>query len=357
MSITMSQPPATGLAIPAAATRVMLDASDVAAIAALLRELTDRFTTVEDPTFLEEADVIAQELPRHVRQALRRFRLHEPSGALCVLAGWPVDQAKVGPTPSHWKQKAPANRALEEEMLLVLLGSLLGDLIAWSTQQDGRIVHDVLPIRGHEHEQIGTGSEELLTWHVEDAFHPYRGDYVGLLCLRNPDRIPTTFASIGSVDLQPHEAELLREPHFTIRPDESHLPKHGGGGLVHPLLDRAWKRIDAMVRSPEKVPVLFGDLRTPYVRLDPYFMSPVEECPAAQEALDAVTARIDAALEDVVLDPGVICFIDNYQGVHGRRPFRARFDGTDRWLKRINVTRDLRKSRDARESAGSRVLY
>jgi alpha-ketoglutarate-dependent taurine dioxygenase len=58
-----------------------------------------------------------------------------------------------------------------------------------------------------------------------------------------------------------------------------------------------------------------------------------------------------------VLEPGDFCFIDNFQAVHGRKPFKARFDGTDRWLRRINVVRDLRKSRDSRLSAAGRVLY
>jgi hypothetical protein len=43
--------------------------------------------------------------------------------------------------------------------------------------------------------------------------------------------------------------------------------------------------------------------------------------------------------------------------VHGRKPFRARFDGTDRWLRRLNVAVDLRKSRKFRLTADSRVIY
>ncbi|WP_248963652.1 TauD/TfdA family dioxygenase [Sphaerisporangium perillae] len=41
---------------------------------------------------------------------------------------------------------------------------------------------------------------------------------------------------------------------------------------------------------------------------------------------------------DMSLESGEFCFIDNYRVVHGRKPFGARHDGTDRWLKRINVT-------------------
>jgi enduracididine beta-hydroxylase len=50
-------------------------------------------------------------------------------------------------------------------------------------------------------------------------------------------------------------------------------------------------------------------------------------------------------------------FVDNYRAVHCRSSFAARFDGTDRWLKRVNVARDLRKSRNARATAASRVLF
>jgi alpha-ketoglutarate-dependent taurine dioxygenase len=57
-----------------------------------------------------------------------------------------------------------------------------------------------------------------------------------------------------------------------------------------------------------------------------------------------------------VLEPGDVCFIDNFKAVHGRRAFKARYDGHDRWLKRVNITRDLRKSRAEREAPTSRVI-
>jgi hypothetical protein len=42
---------------------------------------------------------------------------------------------------------------------------------------------------------------------------------------------------------------------------------------------------------------------------------------------------------------------------HGRQPFTARFDGTDRWLTRLNIARDLRKSRAQRRGADDRTIY
>ena len=119
---------------------------------------------------------------------------------------------------------------------------------------------------------------------------------------------------------------------------------------------RSYERVEHLLAQPESVAILFGDPASPYLRIDPYFMQGAQG-DKQQEALEKIEAAIDAAMTDVVLAPGDICFIDNYRVVHGRKPFRARFDGTDRWLRRLNIARDLRKSRGSRLSAESRVIY
>ncbi len=85
-------------------------------------------------------------------------------------------------------------------------------------------------------------------------------------------------------------------------------------------------------------------------------MPPIEDDPRAQRAFAALVPALDARLVDIVLEPGDICFIDNRRAVHGRRAFKARYDGGDRWFKRMNVTRDLRRSRAARSGATSQVI-
>lgn len=342
-------------------SRIDMTPEELAETRALVSELAERYGSAENEEFLNEADVIAHDLPRRIRKELRNFRLFEPESAMVVVGGWQVDQAKIGPTPTHWKEHTPANDTRQEDILLVLMAALLGEPIGWSTQQGGRVVHDLLPIKGHEHEQVGTGSEELITWHVEDAFHPFRGDYLGMMCLRNPDRVPTTFAPITKIQLTEDQLAVLSSPHFTIRPDNSHLPKNAGdtngrSAAESALVEKAYRKIEHLNSNPERIPILFGDLKTPYVRMDPYFMDPPED-PVARATFEELQRKVDAALEDRALEPGDICFIDNFQAVHGRKPFKARYDGNDRWLKRINVVRDLRKSREARVSAASRVLY
>src|SRR5918992_1319928 len=161
-----------------------------------------------------------------------------------------------------------------------------------------------------------------------------RGDNnIGLMCLRNPDAVPTTFASIDEVRLDPDQVEVLFEPRFVFRPDPSHPTDS----------------------EREKAPVLFGDPRSPYVRFDPYSMDR-PETEEARSAMDYLIRAVDENLTGVALLPGECLFIDNYKAVHGRSSFKARFDGTDRWLKRINIARDLRKSRDVRKTPASRVI-
>jgi len=335
-----------------------LDSTAAAAVEQLLASLAATYDSAEDPDFLLEATLLAHELPRRLRAALNSFRLTEPDAALFVVSGYPVDDGRIGLTPEHWNRPAAGRSpTLEEEIFFVLTCSLLGECIGWKTQQGGRIIHDVMPIKGMEHEQIGTGSEQTIWWHTEDAFHPLHGDYLAMMCLRNPDRVPTTFASLENLGLDPEHWRTLFEPHYTILPDLSHRtensahPEAAGNGL-----GKFYGRIENMLRNPEKIPLLSGDPRSPYIRIDPFFMEPIEDNPRAQRALEALSRALDAKLGDVVLEPGDVCLIDNCKSVHGRRAFKARYDGHDRWFKRTNVTRDLRKSREVRAEAASRII-
>ena len=312
--------------------RLELTDEEVGAIRPLVKEVASRHGSVEEADFLDSATTYAQELPRRIRAFLSAFRLAEPSG-ICVVSGYPVDDSKIGKTPAHWRKEPGDSSTLEEEVFLNLCGALLGDAIAWAHQRDGIICQDLVPIESDENEMLGSGSALDLVWHTEDARYSYRGDYIGLMCLRNPDAVPTTFASIDDVRLDPDQIEVLLEPRFIFRPDPSH-PTDG---------------------EREKASVLFGDPESPYLRFDPYSMDQ-PETEEARSAMDYLIHVIDENLTDVVLLPGECLFIDNYKAVHGRSSFKARFDGTDRWLKRINIARDLRKSRGVRKAPESRVI-
>lgn len=333
---------------------------DIAAIRELGDELAERYESVENEEFLRESGVYAAELPRSIRRAVRDYRLMESSGML-VLSGLPVDDSALGPTPAHWKDDGDRATTRSHDFFFFLVSCLLGEPIGWATQQNGRIMHDIFPIKEHEHEQIGWGSDELLTWHTEDAFHPQRTDYLGLMCLRNPDGVETTAADVADVEIDDETRSLLSEERFYILPDNSHraenqVDEEDADERVSELRRRSREYVERELENPTPVAVLFGDPDSPYLRIDPHFMQ-VRHGLREQHALNLIGKAIDRGMGGVVLAPGDICFIDNYRMVHGRKPFTARFDGTDRWLRRLNVTRDLRKSRALRLRPDSRVIY
>jgi Fe(II)/alpha-ketoglutarate-dependent arginine beta-hydroxylase len=345
-------------------SRLVLTSQEISDIQLLLKGIVLRYSNVEDLDFIQEASLFAQELPWRIRKFINNFKLTEDTPGNAVISGYPIDDSKIGLTPSHWKWKADASQTLEEQILLVLYGSLLGEVFGWSTQQDGHIVHDILPIESHENEQLGSGSTQTLWWHNEDAFHSYRADYVVFLCLRNPNEVATTFGGFSVEKLENEQVQMLFEPYFYIRPDESHLEKNESDVRkesrkkeAENLIDLAYEKINKMNScSGDKISVLFGSPQSPYLRLDPYFMDELKDNKKAQNAFDALVRAIDASIEPVVLQPGDYCLIDNYRVVHGRNPFKANYDGKDRWLKRVNITRDLRRSRDSRATCTSRII-
>ncbi|MFC9248859.1 guanitoxin biosynthesis L-enduracididine beta-hydroxylase GntD [Streptomyces sp. NPDC057136] len=329
--------------------RLALDAAEISAVTELLDAFEGEFESLDSEGAMHRATLLAHELPRRIRLHLNAFRLEQLSGVLCI-SGYQVDEKRLGRTPAHWRGQAQPSSSHREELLLMMYSSLIGDPFCWATQQDGRLIHDIIPIQGHEHEQLGSSSKALLTWHTEDAFHPLRGDFLSFACLRNPYGAATTVGYADDLRLPDDVRDVLFEQRFTIRPDESHLSKNNS------VADsEAFEDIEKMQSNPERVAVLFGDPDQPYVRADPYFMGVSEDDDQARFALDAMCKAMDEAMFDVVLESGDFCFLDNFRVVHGRKPFTARHDGTDRWLKRINVTGDLRKSRAARDARAIRA--
>lgn len=337
-----------------------LTTEDNAVLSPMLTELAKAFDTIENVELIQRARVLARSLPTHLLEFLDEFRIREPS-ALCMVSGLAVDEAQLGATPTHWRDSQYNSPALTQEIFFLLCGTALGDVFGWATQQDGRIMHDVLPIKGHENYEIGSNSLQHLSWHTEDAFHPCRGDYVALMCLKNPDLVETVVCAAPDLDWSTVDVDALFEAEFTQMPDNSHKPQDTAQSTGDPTVDRLRARSFALIQSwndyPVKRPVLFGDHDDPYMALDPYHMKTEGWPERSLRAFQQLCDQIEAKMMGVRLRPGDCVFIDNFRAVHGRKSFRARYDGSDRWLKRLNITRNLRGSRAWRPAADNRIIY
>lgn len=320
---------------------------DVGYLDALANTLTSA-SAMDREDFWLTATTLAQEIPRPVRAELNGFRLTE-GAPLLLIRGYPVDDEVLGPTPTHWSRRVESSYVTRVEALLTLCSCVLGDPIGWASQQAAAIIQDILPIKGDDWSQISSASRAALTLHTEDAFHPYRGDYVALMCLRNPSAVPTLYACISDAALSPAVTRVLFEPRFAFRRDESHSP-------LSPLSPGAGGGSAEASGDGHKEAVLFGTPDSPYLRIDSYFMDLDPDDPAAAAGLATLEKALGENTSSVTLAPGDILLIDNYRAVHGRAAFVARYDGRDRWLKRTNIVRDLRRSRHVRESPMARTI-
>jgi L-asparagine oxygenase len=98
------------------------------------------------------------------------------------------------------------------------------------------------------------------------------------------------------------------------------------------------------VFAPEGV--LQGDPEDPDVRVDFTSTRPLDD--EAREAMAVFGRALEEVRRTHILQPGDFAIVDNRRSLHGRTAFRARYDGRDRWLQRVFVTLDFRRSRALR---------
>lgn len=306
-----------------------IDHDDAVQVRTLVGKVAAEYSEVTNPLFVEHAPALAQTLPAAVLGACRP---PDPALGLFVLRGLPVDEGELGPTPVSWSVADPWCAA-EQDILLFLLATVMGRVFGWAGQQDGRLVHDIVPSRGSEWEQTGASSSVLLTPHTEDAFHPRRASYLMLGCLRNPDRVGTTAASVRRIELDNADIAILSRDELPILPDSSYGEDHSGAGIP-PSVSTLW-------RKNEGIGLRYDPAYTPLARASPEYSD-------AYRRLGAELERVSCT---VALNPGEFLVLDNDAVVHGRVPFTARYDGTDRWIKRVNIRapRPERPSAEARE--------
>ncbi|MET8838666.1 TauD/TfdA family dioxygenase [Streptomyces rubiginosohelvolus] len=305
-----------------------LDPATAAELTTAAAKLLAEHGSATSPELLAALPEACSRLGGAVRQALRPV---DTADGLFVLRGLHPDDSDLGPTPGHWSTVGDAGALWDVALLLV--SALMGIPIAWDGQQDGRFVHNIVPSPGHESEQTGASSDVLLTPHTEDAFHPGRAHLLLLCCMRNHDRIATTAASIRRTSLPQADTEQLQRPVAPILPDD------------------AYEEAQQFSGRPAPVPTLFDTPEGLTMRFDPAY-TPMEEAGGewrgAYRRLEDELARVSVA---VSLEPGDVLVVDNDIVVHGRVPFTARYDGTDRWLKRASVRVEGRPTRPAAEAA------
>jgi hypothetical protein len=293
--------------------------------------------TLDDPPLIDLIDARAAALPEAVRTALRP---PATTAGAAIVAGLPLRDDELGPTPRDWSQatawSADPDRhraSFQLDIAMLLLARCAGEPFGWQGQQGGRLVNNIVPSPGHEHEQSGASSVTLLSPHTEDAFHPQRAQLLMLCCLRNPDRVGTTVSSVRQIRLAGDRLRPLRERRLPILPDVSY------GTDFHPY-------------PADRVATIGDDDGQPTLRYDPAY-TPIDHADAEfRSAYAELGVELERVCHTAVLQPGEVLLMDNDVVVHGRVPFAPHYDGTDRWLKRVNIRLPHRRRHPAEAGEG-----
>jgi hypothetical protein len=267
--------------------------------------------------FLRAVAHAGRTLPAGVYDALVDFVDSAPPSGAMLIENMPLGD--LPPTPEDPLLADKPDKV--SEFALLTVGRVLGRPVGYLPEHGGDVVQNISPTKRNADRQVSTSSKSMLEFHTEAAFHPHRPRYLLLLCLRGDPAAATTLCSIAAVlnTLSPRSRAVLFQPRFTTGIDES----YAGG------------RSEA--RSVQR-PVLYGDPESPKLWLDADLMTGTD--PVAQQALDELARLVREHATGVTLKAGDLLVVDNDIAVHGRTPFKPRFDGTDRWLQRTFVVAD-----------------
>ncbi|HEU5381841.1 MAG TPA: TauD/TfdA family dioxygenase [Ktedonobacteraceae bacterium] len=278
---------------------------------------------------ITEVELRSRCIPDRLARRLINFRKNSNENGMLLIRNLPIDQ-DLPPTPEDGGVSHEKRSHLSEYVLLAQMLHL-GEPIAYADEKNGALIQNICPVRGKEEAQENCGSA-YLEFHTEDAFHPHKPDFIGLLCLKSDhDHIAATAAASirRALSLVPSKAqEILRQPLYRIRLSSSFM-----ADATQPVFS-------------ECLSVLSGDMLEPDLSVDFYGMEAMTH--SAQLALKTLEEALLKVAVECRLMKGDLMIVDNRVAAHARTAFHPRHDGQDRWLQRLFVVHDFRKSKASR---------
>lgn len=208
----------------------------------------------------------------------------------------------------------------EIDKILIQTARAWGRPYGYWQEQGGSLVQNIFPIKMTENDQISSSSKKPLEMHTETAFHPWLPHYVILLCLRGDTNAGTTFVDLEELimHLSKDEINLLHQPIFKTSIDMSFLNN---------------KQADKSIMMP----ILYNNGTS--IKYDRNLMTSND--PDGMDVLAKLADLVEKLKVIYYLRSGQMAVIENWRTVHGRTEFVPRYDGTDRWLKRVLVRRSM----------------
>ena len=230
-----------------------------------------------------------------------------------------IKDTKNIPTPPDNKQHIGERTNIAK--VQGFINGLLGEMVAYEAEGEGYLYQDMVPNRALANTQTSLSSGVELEVHTEQAFSDLKPDYLSLACIRgNPEAKTYIFHKNTLIkNMSREKVEKLYEPLWMIGVDQSFK------------MDKQFEFVNGDVRGP--IPII--DRKTGYLVFDQDLMYGITE--DAEELKREIINLYRAYKREIVLEEGDILIIDNRHMVHGRSPFKPRYDGKDRFIVRSFV--------------------
>jgi L-asparagine oxygenase len=280
---------------------------------------------------LASLHAVFAQLPIGPLQEILDFGRHSDTPGVLLVRNLPTDQ-DLPATPIDGRPSTEKKTFVAEAVLLGL-SQLLGEPVGFTTEKNGGLVHDVVPVSAGATSQTNQSSHVFLNFHNDivydesgryDAANP---DFLVLNCLRQDagKEAVTYYADARDISsrLDTGIVQTLRTPLFRLNAPGSYVRDVANGADV--------------LSSP--LAVISGPSDSPEIVISANGVRGLTD-EAGQALKDLQQACQEAACQ-VMLEPGTALLINNRKGLHARSQFLAQHDGRDRWLQRTYIRRSL----------------
>ncbi len=305
-----------------------IDAVDISEWGSEVKLYADLFNPYKSfEKFTDLAEECVQRINPYKYPSLIDFKKGNNSNGALLVKGALLDK-NLPPTRGCIDELVGGKSTYYSEFYLMMLSRFLGEPFSYQQERNGAIIHNMRPKRGSEKDISSESSEILLDLHNENIYHPVFPDYLLFGGLRKDPagKAKTIVVSVNDFykDICPEDIAVLRSKRFRTSVDFNFgntAAERGSGVLIQ---------------------VLFGPHESPFIAYDDEYIAGIDA--VSQAALDRLRTLLHDNLYGFELEQGEILILDNLRTVHGRTAFKARYDGTDRWMQRVLVTRDIRKA-------------
>lgn len=262
--------------------------------------------------------------PEEYHQRILKFKL-DKNRSYILFKNLPLDR-ELCATPGDIFNPND-KKAFTSEILLTSFATELGEPFNYIQEEQGTLFRNIRPTKINQYKQTSDSSKQELELHTETAFHSFKPDFLMLYCLRG-DRNKQAYTIVAKLDdilneLRDNKGviEILKQPLYSTG------------------IDVSFGNTDKDI-SIHNIPILYtseteGNMMITY-DLDLMRATTKE----SQEAFEILTKAIRKVQKLILLEPGDMLIFDNKRVVHGRTAFKAYFDGSDRWLQRVYVSKN-----------------